>query len=275
MREFTASIVRNEPIGEDFHRLDLSCPDMEPGAAPGQFVTVRGDWGDEPLLRRPFTIYDCEPCPSALSLLVKRVGPATELLAQTSKGDRLSVVGPIGRGFDLSSIGDGHTDEERWLYIVTGGCGVASQPLLSRHARSLGVEHVVLLYGAARATQCPVVDSVGALVERTLVATEDGSRGRKGLVTDLLAAEFATCSGRALVCACGPTPMLKAVADLAHEAGVACQVSLEAHMACGIGVCSGCVVPVKGADGRVWKKCCTDGPVFNADEILWQELCER
>jgi len=274
MREIEATVLSNEPVGRDFHRIELLCPDMTGDVQPGQFVTVRGDWGSNPLLRRPFSVADCDAGESLLVLLVKRVGPATELLSALVAGDALSVTGPMGHGFDLSVVAGAAPTSPGRLYIVAGGCGIAPLPLVVRCAKAMGVLDVVLLYGAAGARDCDVADWAASLVHRISIATEDGSRGVKGLVTDLLAEELAG-GDDALVCACGPTPMLRAVAAMALEAGIPCQVSIEAHMACGIGVCNGCVIPVASPTGRAYKKCCTDGPVFDAADVLWSELEDR
>jgi len=272
MRELDATVILNRRVASDFHHLVLACPGMETDIAPGQFVTVRGDWAAQPLLRRPFTIYDYDADNSQIALAVKRVGKATKLLTQTCPGDKVSLVGPLGKGFDLVSLnGPGSSRIER-LYIVAGGCGIASQPLLARNASTLGIAEIVLLYGAASADECPIVDEVTHLVGRASVAPEDGTRGTKGLVTDLLIAELDRGTDGVVVCACGPKPMLGAVAAVTETTGVRCLVNLEAHMACGIGVCNGCVVPIATPGGRVWRQCCTDGPVFDAASVVWAEL---
>ena len=184
----------------------------------------------------------------------------TRLLAQADPGDRLEVLGPLGRGFSLPPM-------ER-ACLVAGGMGVAPMPALIDALA--GRTEVLLLYGALGAprlvtTEDPEFFGLGVDLR---VSTDDGSAGRKGFVTELLAGEL---DREPLpVFACGPMPMLARVAELARSAGAPAQVSLEAHMACGMGACLGCTTPVHSPnDEPAYARVCMEGPVFSAEEVLW------
>jgi dihydroorotate dehydrogenase electron transfer subunit len=201
----------------------------------------------DPLLARPMAVYRGDA--SALEFRFKVVGRGTRILGSLPVGAPLGVVGPLGNGFPDLPAGS---------VLVGGGTGIAS--LYELAARD---SHVRVLLGGATRNEVLGLDDFEALGVELQVATEDGSRGRRGLVTDLLQPE----PDRRVV-ACGPTPMMRVAAELAQKAGASCLVSLESPMACGFGICLGCAVPTR--DG--FRYVCTDGPVFDAAEIRWEEL---
>lgn len=225
--------------------------------APGQFYMLRGeDWGDDPLLPRPFSIARVREQPGGLRLefLLKVVGRGTALLAAMKPGAALLGLGPLGRPFEPPP-------GPAWL--VAGGIGVAPFPAVAQTFREQPLE---LFLGARNAGEVPGTDDFDGLLAGPIqVATDDGSAGRHGTVVDLMRDALAAGRRPAQVLACGPDPMLHAVASVCHDAGVPCVVSMEAPMACGVGTCRGCVL--RAADGSNFTLC-MDGPVVDA-RVLW------
>lgn len=252
MLQIKAKIVYNKKLSSGYFRLILEAPAIARSVCPGQFLEIKADDSCRPLLRRPFSVHRVNR--QKIEVLYQKVGPATELLSGRGAGGYLDIIGPLGSGFRLST-------KTRAL-IVGGGIGLAplvflagrlSRPLVLIGARS---KAGVLCEGEFKALGCEVK-----------IATDDGSCGFKGRVTDLLekVLPLAINHKPLAVYSCGPRPMLKEVSRICKKYNLPAQVSLEEHMACGIGACLGCVVKTKQGFQRV----CKDGPVFNADEIVW------
>ena len=223
--------------------LRFHAPGTGDGARAGQFVNLGLDPG--PLLRRPFSIHRVEG--DAIEVLLKPVGTGTAALAAMRAGDRVSCLGPLGSPFRIEPGGDP-------VVLVSGGLGVAPMPMLAAEAAALGLR-VTWVHGARTAAEL-CSEWAG---DEVVWVTEDGSRGVRGRVLEGLP------EGPAQVFACGPNPMLSALAA-SHPAA---QVAIETYMGCGTGVCLGCAVPLQaGGYGRA----CTDGPVYVAGEITWQAL---
>jgi dihydroorotate dehydrogenase electron transfer subunit len=217
---------------------------------------VKVSAGIDPLLRRPFSIHRMTgQDPGDFEILFRAVGAGTKLLSQTHVGDHVDVIAPLGRGFRLES--------ERPI-LVGGGVGVAPLLFLAETFLQQGVRPK-LLVGGRRDRDILCHEDFGCLAIPCAVATEDGSLGEPGLVTRLLDKELTTMRG-VTVYACGPIPMLASVARACQERGVPCQVSLEAHMACGVGACLGCVIPGSSAANL---RVCKEGPVFDACDVRW------
>lgn len=250
-------VVRREAMGGEYFRLRLR-PARPFAAEPGQFVMVKASDGIDPLLRRPFSIHRLLGGPSGeFEVLFRAVGAGTRLLARAHVGDRLDVLAPLGRGFRL--------DARRPL-LVGGGIGVAPLLFLAEAFLGQGTRPHLLL-GGRRDRDILCHDDFGCLAVPCQTATEDGSLGEPGLVTKLLEREIGAGTEGLGVYACGPMPMLAAVARTCAAAGVPCQVSLEAHMACGVGACLGCVVP---GVREPYLRVCKEGPVFDAAEVGWE-----
>ncbi len=257
-------------------------PAIAASARAGQFVHVRtGDWSGL-VLRRPFTINTADPASGAISIHFREVGKGTTWLARMRTGDRLDMLGPLGQGFQVDP-------RSRHLLLVAGGLGIADVRLLADEALRDG-RAVVLLYGCRGAAEVYPSSLLPDEIEY-LVATDDGSVGHAGFVTDLVL-EYEAWADQAF--ACGPVPMLRVLAGLAAgrqaRLGVATlgrkrgagrpvppgsrearrkaflQVAMEQHMGCAVGACLGCVVWGVGGPQRV----CREGPVFAADEIEWE-----
>jgi len=254
-----AWVVHRENVGGEYYRLRLR-PAQPFAAQPGQFAMVKVSEGIDPLLRRPFSIHRVVGADSGeFELLFRVVGSGTRLLARTHVGDRVDVLAPLGRGFRL---------EAARPLLVGGGVGVAPLLFLAEALLARGASPKLLLGGRAdRDVLCH--DDFACLAVPYALATEDGSLGEPGLVTRLLERELGEAADGVVVYACGPLPMLAAVAVLCQQSGVPCQVSLEAHMACGVGACLGCVVP---GTRETYLRVCKEGPVFDAHEIDWPAL---
>lgn len=251
MRYFEATLVDNIRLAPHTCVLRLGgCASLE-AARPGQFVMVRGDWGADPLLPRAFSLLAIRG-DGVVDLLVKAVGKATRLLERATPGERLAVLGPLGTAFP-----EPRPDRDDWL--VAGGVGLAPLLMHAARARATGCsDRITLFYGGRSAEDLVLVDAIEATGCRVVFATEDGSRGVRGYVTAAVEAAAAA-GGAPTVLACGPEPMLRAVARLCRARGLDGYLSLEGEMACGIGACLACAVPCRS---RPYRYTCTDGPVL-------------
>lgn len=256
-----AEVVENRAEGGANHRLRLRVGADWPASRPGQFVmlspgAVAAVPRLDPLLPRPMAIYTAAN--GELDVLYKVTGRGTALLADARPGERVGTVGPLGTGFPEPEPGED-------ALLVGGGTGIAS--LYDLAARAAGRARVAVLLGARSAPDLMGRDDFAALDVALHVATEDGSEGRRGLVTDLLADALEERPG-ARVYACGPTPMMRRAAELAAPRSAPCHVSLENRMACGFGICLGCAVPTSSGFDLV----CREGPVFDAANLTWDGL---
>ena len=265
-----AVVLSNARLSPDYNVLALAAPDIAIRAQPGQFVMVKPGRGYHPLLRRPFSVFEVlrdTGRVTGLSLLNKQVGVTTRTLFGLEPGATVRCLGPLGRPFSPAA-----PPERAWM--VAGGVGLAPFHGLAAALRTRGVEST-LFYGARSAGELFHLDAFRRLGIRLELATDDGSRGDHGLVTLPL--------GRALrrldpavplrLYACGPTPMMRAVTDLAHAHGRRTEVSLEQVMGCGLGGCYSCVVPVRrGREAPRFVRSCLDGPVFDGGMVVWDGL---
>ncbi|MGA2281873.1 MAG: dihydroorotate dehydrogenase electron transfer subunit [Verrucomicrobiota bacterium] len=258
MLEQTVQIVSNERDTDSYFRLVVRAPRIVPLIQPGQFAHVRVLPLKDALLRRPFSIF--QVFGDAFSILYKTVGQGTEVLARMQAGEELNVIAPLGHGFTVPKRG-GETP-----LLVAGGYGMAAMYLLAQRSPQKGIVFV----GGRRRVDILCEKEFRALGWDVRVTTEDGSHGEKGLVTKPLQAELKRRTARRKLFACGPTGMLKAVGKLAEEFKVPAELSMDEHMCCGVGVCLTCVIPVKAGDGWEYQRSCTDGPVFDSQNILWE-----
>jgi dihydroorotate dehydrogenase electron transfer subunit len=264
--DFAARILAHDALASDHFLMTLEAPGIARAARPGQFVMLQVQEGRDPLLRRPMSI--CR-APGAsrrrVEILYKVVGEGTRRLSRQQVGDRLATLGPLGNGFRLPARRRGAMEPPPLL--VAGGVGIAIFPFLAEALRARGARPL-LLYGARTAKDLVILDMFRARGIAMQFATEDGSRGTKGYVTSLLEPLLRGEGPLPAIFACGPTPMLRAVGALAVKVGAPCQLALESQMPCGIGVCLGCVVACPGdAAGPIYRRVCTEGPVFEADEV--------
>jgi dihydroorotate dehydrogenase electron transfer subunit len=259
-------VIANDSDGESNLRLTLRVVGWG-GSRPGQFVMLSAGPLDpvpryDPLLPRPMAVYRTTRRgeETDVEILYKVTGRGTRLLAGAEPGDRVRLVGPLGNGFP--ALGPGQS-----LVLVGGGTGIASLFELAAQARS---KHpVTVILGARDAASLMAVEDFEKLGLDLRIVTEDGSRGDRGLVTDVLKARLDEGDGDFVVHACGPTPMMRRCAEISQGRGIRCLVSLENGMACGFGVCLGCAVPLsEGGYGLV----CRQGPVFESAELDWGGL---
>ena len=236
--------------------LVLTSPDRLPPILPGQFVEVRVDGSPATFLRRPISVHQVDYERNELWLLVQVVGDGSRRLAELEAGDVLNVILPLGNGFSLPPRKDAR------VLLVGGGCGIAPLLYLGAYLRQQGYARCGFLLGARTAADLLQLDEYRRYGQ-VFTTTEDGSHGERGFVTHHPVMHE---GGIDMIYACGPTPMMKAVARLAREAGIACEVSLENTMACGLGACLCCVTDT--TEGHVCV--CTEGPVFNINKLKWQ-----
>jgi dihydroorotate dehydrogenase electron transfer subunit len=255
LKQVTSSVISNDEIMPGVYLIWLESLDIEPAAQPGQFVMVRcGDY----LLPRPLSIHRLADKGGKLALLFNVMGKGTHWLSQRKPGDMVELFGPLGNGFSI------HPNSQN-LLLVAGGIGVAPLYFLAQEALNQGYS-VTLLLGASNASQLyprHLLPSEAKLI----TTTEDGTNGQKGMITELLP-DFVGWADQ--VFACGPIPMYRDMANKYHSSlkDKSVQVSLEMRMGCGLGVCYGCTVKTK----RGLKQACRDGPVFDLDDVLWDEL---
>ncbi|AEH44841.1 oxidoreductase FAD/NAD(P)-binding domain protein [Thermodesulfatator indicus DSM 15286] len=249
MKIFTTK--ENKKLTEKYWLLTLEGEIKKP--SPGQFVMVRAWPGFDPLLSRPFSIHYYEP--GRLSILYEVKGRGTKLLAKLGPGKKVEILGPLGQGFPEVSSRD--------IILVAGGIGIA--PFLFTAKEFIRKGHQVhLFYGARTQNDFLCLKEFEALGVSLTLTTEDGSLGTKGFITQPLKA-YLSKHKKGVIFACGPMPMLSAVAQVTKESGIKAFVSLEAHMACGLGLCLGCVVKHKE---QGYLHVCSEGPVVPAENVF-------
>ncbi len=251
MKQVVAPIISNSEVMPETHLIWLESPQIAAIARPGQFIMVR--CGEDALLRRPLSVHQIDG--GKMALLVAIVGKGSRWLSQRQIGDTIDIFGPLGNGFSINPA-------SKNLLLVAGGIGIAPLYFLAQEA--LRKEYsVTLLYGTANVQRYPVSPDI-----KLVAATEDGTVGHRGLITDLLP-DYVDRADQ--VFACGPIAMYRDMALKKRELkldGKPVQVSLEVRMGCGRGICYGCTIKTKLG----LKKVCQDGPVFDLDDILWDEL---
>jgi dihydroorotate dehydrogenase electron transfer subunit len=266
--DVAAEVIANTRLSSDYNVLALRAPAIAAAAAPGQFVMVKAGRGHDPLLRRPFSVFevlrDRQGVATGISLLNKRIGVSTGLVYAAQPGERIACLGPLGRSF---SIVDPPT--EAWM--VAGGVGLAPFATLAESLIARGVR-TTLFYGARRSAELFYLEMFQALGVDLVLSTEDGTAGERGRISAPLERRLADCDAAKAVMlyACGPEGMLAACAAIAARFSRPCQVSVERVMGCGLGGCYSCVVPMKGEHGG-WHhvRSCISGPVLPADQIVW------
>jgi dihydroorotate dehydrogenase electron transfer subunit len=268
--DVAAEVTANTRLSTEYNVVSLAAPDIGRAAAPGQFVMIKPGIAHDPLLRRPFSIFEVLRSGGGvdgISLLNKRIGVGTSLLYDARPGDRLACLGPLGRPFVPVA-----PPAEAWM--VAGGVGLAPFITLAESLAAQGTA-ATLFYGGRTSADLFHEAAFERLGVRLVLTTEDGSRGESGRVTVPVARQLAGWSGaRVTMYACGPTPMMRAVADLGRRFGHAAYVSLEPVMGCGMGGCYSCVVPIRRGPGEPghFVRSCLEGPVFDASTVVWDRM---
>jgi dihydroorotate dehydrogenase electron transfer subunit len=261
MKHFPAvEITRQETVTPTCRRLYFLSREISRLARPGQFVHIRIGQGLDPLLRRPLSIYDINRSAGETGLLYRIVGQGTRMLAEKKEGDFLDIIGPLGQGFTLPIPG-------QRVALVAGGIGIAPLFFLWREIIA-SVSQIKFFVGARTAGELMTVEEIQKAGGHVEVATDDGSKGYHGPVTDLLANHLAR-ETVDIVYACGPVLMLKVIALLLEKYRVEGEFSLEGHMGCGIGACLSCVCKTKKKRDPEFQysRVCVEGPVFRARDL--------
>jgi len=248
-----AVVLRNISIANNIFDMIIEAPAIAENSAAGQFVEIYTGNGVN-LLPRPISICEIDRNRGTLRLVYQVVGKGTEIFSKKVEGDILKIIGPLGNGYNIKNV--------KKSIFVGGGIGVP--PLLETVKQANGEKIVVLGFRTGTILK-EDFEKTGAEV---LIATDDGSVGFKGNAVELMKAE--NISGD-IIYSCGPKIMLKFLSQYAQSKGIECFVSMEERMACGIGACVGCAVKIKDGDFFVNKKVCKDGPVFNSEEVLWND----
>lgn len=252
MKILQAKIIKNIEVMPNYYKMILEAPGISRQAKPGQFINVLVSDKHAPLLRRPFSIHNIKD--SKIEILYEIVGKGTEILSRKKAGEKINIIGPLGNGFDFSGL-------KRQAIVVAGGMGIAPLIFLAKKLKS---NKTIVFIGAKNKRQILCEDELKNIGCEVKIATDDGSLGFKGLITKLLKRDLPKIKKRPLtIFACGPKPMLKEIVSISKHYHIPAQLSLEEHMACGIGACFGCVVLTK--DG--YKRVCKEGPVFNGSDI--------
>jgi dihydroorotate dehydrogenase electron transfer subunit len=245
-------IVAIQPVGPDVSVISMPCPEIAASARPGNFVNIKVNASDQPLLRRPFCIHNVHG--ESIDIMVKNIGRATSMLCEASCGESLLVLGPLGNAFGTAT---GAFDT---ALLVSGGIGTAPMLFLEKTLAAEGISFHHLVGGRSRS------DLLTAGLSNVTTATDDGSEGFHGNVVELLEKHLAeqNAAARVKVFACGPNPMLKALARFCVELDIPCELSLESVMGCGVGICYGCMVELSNADGQKESiLLCREGPVID------------
>ena len=253
-------VVFNEPVAQNIFLMRLRAPRIAQDCHPAQFLQIRTAEGLSPYLRRPFSALRADRVDGWIDILYDVIGPGTLRMSEASEGDTLDLIGPLGCPFDPS-------DADRRL-LVAGGVGLVPLAFFAWDAPQRRSATIFLLGAATKARLPDPTRLLPPGIELHL-ATEDGSAGHRGLVTDLIPT-FAQ-DDKTLIFTCGPYAMMSRVATIAAEHGLPCFASLENHMACGFGACVGCVIEYHQAvrDDLRFRRVCLEGPVVDAHQIVW------
>ncbi len=246
--QYIGKVLRNVELCENVYEMLIECPEIARGAKPGQYLHIKVGKGIDPILRRPISIGRIDKDKGSISLIYQIIGKGTKKIAEMKQGEDIDVIGPLGNGFEIF--------EGSKCAVVGGGMGTA--PLLELASRIKDCD----VYLGFRCSTFKIKE-YKEICKKLLIATEDGSMGSKGYVTDLIKD-----IGRYdVVYTCGPKPMMKKVKELCDASSVRCYASLEERMGCGIGACLVCACRIKEGDTWHYKRVCTDGPVFEAGEV--------
>ena len=268
IHDIETTVAANHAVGNGNFVLEFRHEELAKLLRQGQFVMI-GMPGTGILLRRPFSVCGLPgtfagQTGDAIRILYKVMGQGTRVLSGIGPGAKLTVLGPLGNGFQLPEKG-------RIPVFVAGGIGSAPFPALAGAILKEGGPRPVMFYGARSAGDLPLKEWFREHCETVHFATEDGSAGDEGFVTGPLTRWLESTAPESIeLYACGPEPMLRAIRDITVPRKIGCQLSLEAHMACGFGVCIGCVVPTHGENGVIeYTRICVDGPVLPAEKLAW------
>jgi len=264
MLEKSIEIISNRKIVSNTYLLELRSDQLATESKPGQFLMVRVENTIDPLLRRPFSI--CATNDNGIiKILYRIVGKGTRILSNKKAGEPLSILGPLGSGFKFPDTG-------QKVILVAGGIGIAPMFFFGQNMEANNFKFIAGFKTLKEIIKGEDIDNTRSF--EVSIATDDGSFGYNGRVTDLLEETLMRYQNPPYsIYACGPLPMLKQTVLTAQKHGVPCQVSMETFMACGLGVCQGCAVKINSLEpGSTYQRACKEGPVFDAKVIDWDSL---
>lgn len=261
-----AAVVRQDLYSPNCWKMTLAVPRHDAVEA-GQFCHILTEFSSEPLLRRPFSYWDVrdgDDGTSRVELLYTVVGKGTEIMARKAPGARVGYLGPLGLGFTPKPA-------KTWVFVA-GGVGIVPFYFFAKQARARGRNpRMILLFGGRTEAMLYGIDDFAGVGVEAHAVTEDGSRGRKGLVTQLIEEQLPALDRKDLqVYTCGPERMMEAVVRIARREGLPCEVSMEKHMGCALGACGACVTKVLSDDGADWRysRICIEGPTYDACRLV-------
>ena len=267
---YIGEILKNEEIQPDYFLMKVALPVSFDKPQPGQFVMVRIAGLTEPFLGRPISIYSYHLHKSSaeIEFLYRIVGKGTQILAGLIKGSQVEIHGPLGGSYAVFP-------ERENIIFIAGGIGVAPLSLLAQYLCKtvcFPPKQMSFYLGAQTAPAVAGLDNLRKLCFHIQICTDDGTLGRKSLVTQAFQKDIKKYDPvNTAIYACGPKGMLKALASILKGSGFVCQVSLEERMACGTGACMGCAVALRDKQGDIsYRQVCSDGPVFNLEDIIWE-----
>ncbi len=294
MFDDTVAVVENRPLTGGHFLLSLLAPRQARATRPGQFAMVRLLGRSDVLLRRPMSIFDVVPAhevdppvrvrrysdgqrpsrqrnsPEIIQLLYKIVGRGTRLMAELKPGHKVGLLAPLGHGFFAEEYLPRAKNADQVLHVA-GGIGIAALLLPAREIAAAGVSQR-LFFGGRTKDDLVGTEKFKPLVKQIVLATENGSKGHRGFVTQPLEAFLKKDrSKKYLIMVCGPWAMLDSTVRLAEQFGHLCLLSMENRMGCGLGVCLGCCIRVEGTGHAAYQRVCTEGPVFWAEKVIWQK----
>jgi len=256
-----AVLLRRSTFSPGLFSVSFGAPQLAGAIGPGQFVMLEIPGLARPYLRRPYSVADADAERGEVEFLVKTIGPGTEALERLSEGSPVNLLGPLGNRFSLEGLRSGQR-----AAVVAGGIGAAPFPLLFRALTLAGVAADLYLGGKNRTELSLRPRFEGIVPGHTILATDDGSLGERGFVTQVFDQRASAGGSYAAVFACGPMPMLAALAPLVSRLGLSAQLSTEAEMGCGFGVCLGCVL---AGTEKPFIITCTEGPILPPEKIRW------
>ena len=266
--DLKATILSNAEVAPCHFLMKLAVSAVFGQARPGQFVMLRPAGRGFPFLGRPLGIYGLERRggEARIEILYRTAGKGTRVISSLCEGDAIEILGPLGNCFELKP-------GMKTAVFVAGGIGIAPLAFLAEHLcrdASPGKPRMVLYVGAQCSEGLLGVDRMKSFGAEVRVATDDGSAGHRGLVTELFAKDLPSFDATTEVFVCGPNPMLKRMSEVVEGHPIACQVLMEERMACGMGACLGCTIEVRTPSGIQYRQVCSDGPVFDLRSIVWR-----
>jgi len=255
-----AKVLANTKVAPEHFRITLAVPKIARESSPGQFIMVKCSDSSDPLLRRPLSLNRIDQAKGTIDVLFRVIGNGTRLLSEIEPGEDLNIIGPLGNGFNIDT-------SKEVAIVVGGGAGIAPMLALAEEAKKK-VKAVYALIGTNNINSVICEDDFKGLGCEVVVSTDDGTYGNKGLITQVLLEVISSklSPTNSTMYACGPRPMIKELESISSQYNIPCQASLEEWMACGFGSCNGCTVKTKSG----YKKVCSDGPIFDVKELLWQ-----